>query len=111
MAKPVILSNGRSWKTQLAAKEHFKAMLHRYSDGDEVPTSSPDHSDLLALLEKYDSGAKPGEEKCGEGVLSFFKARDVENGGTTSCFYVKRLGRTPIDFSVYKAIEFASKNP
>jgi hypothetical protein len=53
MAKPVNLSNGRSWKTRKDAIEHFKNMLARYSDGDRIDAPS-DHDDLRALLELYD---------------------------------------------------------
>ena len=53
MAKPVQLSNGRSWRTQSAAKEHFKEILNRHSDGQRV-TGSAEHADLLALLHAYD---------------------------------------------------------
>jgi hypothetical protein len=33
MVKPVQLPNGRTWRTQAAAKAHYKEILNRHGDG------------------------------------------------------------------------------
>jgi hypothetical protein len=108
MAKPVQLSNGRSWATQTAAKAHFKAMLNRHSDGERV-ADHHDHSDLLALLEAYDRNIAAQNKKSGCGVDYFFRDRDQEHNGLTSCFFARRSDGTSLDFSYLRAVEAASK--
>lgn len=105
MAKSVTLAKSRRfWPTQGEAKEHFSLMLSRYKVRQSVGPGE-DHDDLLALLEIYDkSGAKRGA-----GVESFFLDRDREHGGATTCFYVKRVDGTDIDFSVHKAVAYISQ--
>lgn len=105
MAKSVTLEKSkRFWRTQGDAKEHFKKMLSRYQVGQSVSPGG-DHDDLSALLEIYDTTG----EKRGTGVDSFFLDRDREHGGTTNCFYVRRVDGTEIDFSVHKAVAYASQ--
>ncbi len=108
MAKPVQLSNGRSWQTQSAAKAHFKEILNRHADGQEVTTEA-DHKDLLALLEIYDDEIPEDAKKSGSGVNHFYRGRDKEHTGLTSCFHVKRSDDTSIDFSYLRAVEKASR--
>jgi hypothetical protein len=108
MAKPVLLSNGRSWATQMAAKTHFKTMLNRHFDGERI-IDSRDHSDLLSLLEAYDRNIESPMKKSGCGVEYFFRDRDQEHDGLTSCFFARRLDGTSIDFSYLRAVEVASK--
>jgi hypothetical protein len=52
MAKPVAIGS-RSFRTQSSALEHFKALLHRYQDGQCI-SDQGDHADLGALIERYD---------------------------------------------------------
>ena len=108
MAKPVQLADGQVWPTQTAAKAHFKKLLHAYVDGQRV-TDPGDHRDLLALLLAYDHGLELEESKAGVGVDYFYKDRDDEYGGVTSCFYVCRIDGSCIDFSYIKAIEHISR--
>lgn len=108
MAKPVQLSNGRSWQTQRAAKAHFKEILNRQVDGQRVTTST-DHNDLLALLEAYDHEIPEHTKKSGSGVDHFFRDSDQEHNGLKSCFYVKRSDDTSIDFSYLRAVEKSSR--
>ena len=108
MAKPVQLSNGRSWHTQSAAKAHFKEILNRHVDGQRV-IASADHSDLLALLEAYDLEIPEHAKKSGSGVAHFFRDRDQEHNGLTSCFFVRRTDDTSIDFSYLRAVEKSSR--
>lgn len=104
-AKSVTLKKaGRSWPTQANARKHFSQMLTKYTLGQRV-TEEADHNDLLALLEIYDTSGS----KRGAGVEYFFLDRDRENRGPTNCFYVKRSDGTEMDFSVHKAIVYASK--
>ena len=109
MAKPVHLTNNRSWSTQSAAKAHFKEILNNHTDGQRV-TDAANHSDLLALLEAYDCRTSLGAKKSGSGVDYFFRERDQEHNGLTSCFYVKRADGSSIDFSYLRAVETASKS-
>lgn len=109
MAKSVTLPNGRTWKTQTAAKAHFKDMLGRYRNGHQI-TDPADHEDLQALLSVYDSDLLPGvEPKSGSGIKCFFRDKDREHGGTTDCFYVERIDSTKVDFSFHRAVEVASR--
>jgi hypothetical protein len=108
MAKPVQLTNGRSWGTQSAAKTHFKDILNRHADG-QLVTDPVDHSDLLALLEAYDRDMSREARKSGTGVDHFFRDRDQEHNGLTSCFYVRRADGSSIDFSYLRAVETASR--
>jgi len=110
MAKPVRLSNGRFWPTQTAAKAHFKKILNELDDGERV-TDSSNHSDLCALVQSYDRGMPVGQGKSGNGIDHFFKDRDREHNGLTSCFYVARVDKSSIDFSYLRAVELLSKNP
>jgi hypothetical protein len=107
MAKPVALTNGRSWKTQSAAKAHFKEILNAHRDGERVVDPHA-HSDLLALVERYDRDEPAATRKAGIGVDHFYRDRDQEHGGLTSCFYVRRVDGSAIDFSIYRAVEVAS---
>lgn len=110
MTKTVSLPNGRTWRPQGAALDHFKEMLNRYSDGERV-TDPEDHSDLLALLTVYDSVPGLTETKAGAGVDHFFRDVDQEERPykvRTSCFYVMRVDGTAVDFSTIKAVRAAS---
>ncbi|NVM76620.1 hypothetical protein FHW83_002415 [Duganella sp. SG902] len=108
MAKSVLLSNGKFWATQTAAKAHFKAILNGLSDGERVKNIS-DQSDLAALLQEYDRDMPAESTKSGKGIAYFFRDRDKEHNGMTSCFYVYRIDDTSIDFSYIRAIEVASR--
>lgn len=108
MAKPVQLTNGRSWPTQSAAKEHFKKILNCHADGQRVDDPAY-HGDLLALLEAYDRDIPHEARKSGKGVDHFFRDRDQEHNGLTSCFYVRRVDGSSIDFSYLRAVETASR--
>lgn len=108
MAKPVFISPHLSWPTISAAKAHFSAILGRYADGDRV-TDASDQDDLLALLKKYDQGLSADQAKGGIGVGHFFKARDEAHYGMTSCFHVRRLDGTAVDFSIHRAVEHAAR--
>lgn len=105
MTKSVsIEKRGHHWKTQTLARAHYTEILHAYKRGQVVPAGSH-HEDLLALLEIYDiSGAKRGF-----GVASFFLDADRDHGGNTDCFYVKRTDGSSEDFSVHKAVIYASQ--
>lgn len=105
MAKPVKLSNGRQWRTQTQALEHFKQMLARYSTGDRV-TNPSDHDDLSALLARYDSVVpENGETKTGVGIEYFSRQRNANEGWSTDGFHVHRTDGTSIDFSYIGAVK------
>ncbi len=52
MAKAVEIGS-QSFRTHSSAMEHYKAVLHRYQDGQRV-SDQCDHADLVALIERYD---------------------------------------------------------
>ncbi len=104
MAKPVQLSNGRLWPSRKDAHAHFKEMLARYEDGDEV-TDSSDESDLRALIELYDSVLPPGSvTKTGVGIRGFSRELNKGEGYSSSGFHVHRLDGSSIDFGLKYAV-------
>ena len=70
MAKSVQLSNGREWKTQKGAEEHFRAIRDRHPLRTPIDDAQ-DHDDLLALLVRYDAAHSEEESKIGCGVDYF----------------------------------------
>lgn len=109
MAKsiPITLPNGRSWSKKGDAVEHFKAMLARYADGDQVRDAS-DKADLEALLAVYDSVVPAGQPtKASQGVAHFERRMDRDHPGHTSCFFVVRTDGSSIDFSTRRALDVA----
>lgn len=104
MAKPVELSNGRIWKTKSAAKQHFKEMLARYEDGDMV-TDHDDHSDLSALLERFDVLVADSAPKIGAGIERFERRLNKGDGWSSPGFWVVRIDKTFTDFSYVKAVD------
>ena len=69
MAKPVVIGS-RSFRTQKSALDHYKALLHRYQDGDRI--SDPgDHADHQA---------RPVNARaCDGGCIAIFKAQQSGN--------------------------------
>ncbi|CAE6860299.1 hypothetical protein R69658_07583 [Paraburkholderia aspalathi] len=109
MAKSVMLNNGRQWRTQHDALEHFKQMLARYRNGERVADPS-DHADLCALISRYDEFVPAGEDtKAGQGVSHFSRESNASAGWTTDGFHVHRLDSTSIDFSYIEAVKCASE--
>lgn len=107
---PITLSNGREWRSQHAAREHFRKILYRYETNDIV--SDPiDHDDLLALLERYDATITSGPSKLGLGVKSFQRRQNRGEGWTTPGFWVLRTDGTETDFSFPTAITGKPKPP
>lgn len=106
---PILLLNGRSWSKKGDARDHFKAMLARYRDGDRV-SDATDHADLDALLAVYDSVVPPGQPtKTGSGVAHFERRmdKDPSHQVQTSCFFVVRTDGSSIDFSTLRALDVA----
>jgi len=101
---PVTLSNGKSWPTKKAAKEHFTAMLARYKNCERV--AAQDAADLAALLDRYDRSCLPGEPtKIGIGISHFTRQLNVGNGYATPGFHVHRIDGSSIDFSFWDAVQ------
>ena len=95
MTKPVELTS-KSFRSQKAAEDYFRDMLHRYGDGDEV--NEEDHRLLYELLQRHPEA----EVKIGiSGVRSFYRARtDMYK----SCFFVMRKDGSTTDFSLRSCI-------
>ncbi len=111
MAKSVQLSNGRQWRTQKDALQHFKQMLARYENGDRV-SESADHDDLRALIARYDSVLASGAvTKTGPGIEYFSRERNIGDGWSTDGFHVHRTDGTSIDFSYISAVKCESPVP
>lgn len=104
MAKAVTLSNGKSWPTQKAAQEHFRAMLARYADN-QVIDDAQDHDDLAALLERYDLAITDGPPKAGTGIDHFERRRNAGEGFSTPGFWVIRTTGDATDFSYIWAVK------
>jgi hypothetical protein len=104
VAKAVTLSNGRSWSTQTAAQEHFRAILHRYADN-QVIENRQDHEDLVALLQRYDMTITDGPPKIGAGIDHFERRRNVGEGWSTPGFWVIRTTGDATDFSYPSAVK------
>lgn len=108
MAKSVELFNGRTWKTQWAALKHFKEMLARYADEQEV-SDMQDHDDLAALLGRYDEVITDGLAKVGAGIDYFFRRRNKGEGWSSPSFWVRRIDGTETDFSYIQAVRGVGK--
>jgi hypothetical protein len=105
MAKPVEIGS-RSFRTQKSALDHYKALLHRYQDGDRI--SEPgDHSDLVALIERYDPILdEVGEPAKGCGQIDHFERRlNTGTGWSNSGFWVVRQDGSATDFSYTCAVK------
>lgn len=105
MAKPVVIGP-RSFRTQKSALEHYKALLHRYQDGDRI--SDPgDHTDLVALVERYDpildQVGEPAKD-CGQ-IGHFERRLNTGTGWSNSGFWVVRLDGSATDFSYIWAVK------
>jgi hypothetical protein len=105
MAKEVRLSNGKVWRTRKDATVHFRDMLSRYKDGENIANPSDD-SDLRSLLELYDSVLPPGAKtKAGAGIASFSRERNSGDTWSTPGFHVHRVDGSSEDFSFYRAVQ------
>jgi hypothetical protein len=105
MAKLVQIGS-RSFRSQKIALEHYKALLHRYEDGQQI--SDPgDHADLVALVERYDGILDAvGEPTKGGGQIGHFERRlNTGTGWSTSGFWVARQDGKATDFSYISAVK------
>ena len=109
MTKSIALSNGKSWRTQTAALEHFKSMLARYEDGDVVD-GLEDHDDLIALLERYDMCDLSLQSKIGAGIKHFERRLNRGDGFSSSGFWLVRSDGTETDFSYISAVKGEPKS-
>lgn len=103
MANPVELTNGQVFKSKKAAEQHFREMLARYSDGDQI-SDYQDHSDLSALLERFDLLVSDGPSKIGAGIKRFERRMNKGDGWSSPGFWVLRVDDTPTDFSYVQAV-------
>lgn len=103
MAKPVELTNGQVFKSKKAAEQHFREMLARYNDGDHI-SDYQDHSDLSALLERFDLLVSDGPSKIGAGIERFERRLNRGDGWSSPGFGVIRVDNTPTDFSYVQAV-------
>jgi hypothetical protein len=100
MAIPVEIGS-LSFKTKKAAKDYFKSMLSRYSDGQDI---SEDDSDILnSLIERHPEAS----QKIGVGVKRFFRER-AEQG--TSCFWIERSDGSKTEFSYPSCVDAKGKS-
>ena len=103
MAKQVELTNGQVFKRKKAAEQHFPEMLARYNDGDQI-SNYQDHSDLSALLERFDLLVSDGPSKIGAGIKRFERRLNKGDGWSSPGFWVIRVDDTPTDFSYVQAV-------
>ncbi|MCM2456516.1 DCL family protein [Rhizobium sp. CG4] len=103
MTKPVELTNGQVFKSKKAAEQHFREMLARYNDEDHI-SDYRDHSDLSALLERFDLLVSNGPSKIGAGIKRFERRLNKGDGWSSPGFWVIRIDDTPTDFSYVQAV-------
>lgn len=105
MAKPVVIG-AQSFRTQSSALGHFKALLHRYKDGQHIADQG-DHADLVALIERYDPALDAvGEPTKGAGQIAHFERRlNTGTGWSSSGFWVVRQDGSATDFSYIDAVK------
>lgn len=103
MAKRISLSNGRVWNTQKVATDHFRTLRDRYPDGVPIEDAS-DHSDLVALVERFDAAHGKNDSKAGSGIGHFEVRTNTGAGGATRGFWVIRTDGSETDFSFIWAI-------
>lgn len=105
MAKQIELANGRSWRAQNAAEQHFRDIRDRYPL--KTPIDDPsDHDDLCALLERYDTAIVDGASKIGCGIDRFeVRINYGSYGGSTKGFWVVRTDGSETDFSFISAVK------
>lgn len=104
MANPIVLSNGRAFKSAKAATDHFRTILYREPAGTSVD-DPVDHDDLCALLERYDTAITDGPPKIGSGIERFERRHNRGVGYTTTGFWVVRSDGSETDFSFPWAIK------
>ncbi len=104
MAKVITLSNGREWKTQKDALDHFRRILRSYDD-DTVIDDPVHHDDLAALLERYDMTITNAPSKIGCGIAHFMRRLNYGVGYSTAGFWVVRTDGTKTDFSFPHAVK------
>ncbi|WP_321906070.1 DCL family protein [Paraburkholderia tropica] len=108
MTKQVDLPNGRHWSKQGDAMEHFRDMLHRYSNGEKIANAN-DHDDLSALLVPYDASINDGSPtKIGPGISHFTRELNKGDRWRSAGFHVHRVDGTSTDFSYIEAVRSAS---
>jgi hypothetical protein len=90
-----------SFKTKKEAKEYFKSMLARYSDGQSV--SEEDSGILNGLIERHPEAG----QKIGTGITRFFRDR-AEQG--TSCFWIERNDGSKTEFSYLTCVDAKGKS-
>lgn len=104
LSKPLELANGKYWPARKFAHAHFKEMLSRHHDGQRV-ADPQDHSDLSALLQRYDQARKAGApSKVGVGIEYFSREKNHGDGWSTSGFHVHRTDGSSVDFSYVDAV-------
>ena len=105
MAKPVAIGS-RSFRTQKSALDHYKSLLNRYQDGQRI-SDSGDHTDLVALIERYDPILEGvGEPAKGCGQIGHFERRlNTGTGWSNSGFWVVRQDGSATDFSYIWGVE------
>jgi hypothetical protein len=85
-----------------------RAILHAYADGDEI-IDAAHHSDLVALLERYDDAITDTPSKIGTGIVRFERRLNVGAGFATPGFWVERADGSWTDFSFPTAISAKPK--
>ena len=68
-------------------------------------TDYDDHSDLSALLERFDVLVADGAPKIGVGIERFERRLNKGDGWSSTGFWVVRTDRTSTDFSYVKAVD------
>lgn len=105
----ITLANGKTWRSQMAAKAHFRTILHDYSDG-AVITDADHHADLAALVARLDAVLPEAERKGAAGITRFERRLNFGPGYSTPGFWVVRPEGRATDFSYLTAVEGRPKS-
>lgn len=102
MAREIISINGKEFRTKKSAKEHFRNMLARYSDG--APIEGEDEADLFSLLARHPEV----QDKVGVGIDGFYADQGFMG---TRCFYLRRHDGSTTDFSFNSCVDGRAPTP
>jgi hypothetical protein len=89
------------FRTKKAAKDYFKQMLAKYSDGEDIGEEDSTHLDKL--IERHPEAA----QKIGCGIKRFFRRRTAEG---TSCFWLERNDCSITEFSYPTCVDAKGKS-
>jgi hypothetical protein len=105
----IALTNGKVWRSQTAAKAHFRVILHAYPNG-AVVSDPAHHADLAALVARLDTVLPVEERKGTAGIAHFERRLNTGPGYATPGFWLVRPNGDATDFSYLAAVDGRAKS-